>query len=273
MFIYAFYLAMRKRFPKTRIDLSDMMHYRAHNGYELHRVFDLPKDEFCINQTLKKVVEFLFFKTIIERKQDLTTLKAFTKDYAWPLIYFKGFFQSERYFKNIENEVRQTFTFRPEKANEASQRLRKQILADPNSVSLHVRRGDYLLPQFWDNIGCMCTLEYYLTAVDELRKRVANPHFYVFSDDLPWVRENIPLDHAVYVDCNSGSDSWQDMMLMSCCRHNVLGNSTFSWWGAWLNPNPEKTVVAPKKWFANSDTPYILPQEWTGVSVANPPTH
>ena len=112
MFIYAFYMQMRKRFKNTRIDLSDMVHYRVHNGYELHRIFgQLPEDEFCINQKAKKVIEFLFFKTILERKQDLTTLKAFERSRFWPLIYFKGFYQSERYFADIADEVRAAFTF------------------------------------------------------------------------------------------------------------------------------------------------------------------
>lgn len=91
MFIYAFYLRMKKYYPKVRIDLSDMMHYKVHYGYEMHRVFNLPHTEFCINQPLKKVIEFLFFKKIYERKQAPNSLRAFEKKYFWPLLYFKGF--------------------------------------------------------------------------------------------------------------------------------------------------------------------------------------
>ena len=111
MFIYAFFVSMKRRFPSTRIDLSDMVHYHAHHGYELHRIFDLPHDEFCINQKVKKAVEFLFFKTILERKQDQTTLRAFWRKRLWPLIYFKGFYQSERYFADCADTVRRLFTF------------------------------------------------------------------------------------------------------------------------------------------------------------------
>ena len=117
MFIYAFYLQMRKRFPKTRIDLSDMMHYNAHNGYELNRVFGINDNEFCISKPLKKILEFLFFKVILERKQNLETMEAFTKNYAYPLLYFKGFYQSERFFKEVEDEVRQAFSFNITQAN------------------------------------------------------------------------------------------------------------------------------------------------------------
>ena len=102
MFIYAFYLRMKKYYPKVRIDLSDMMHYKVHYGYEMHRVFNLPHTEFCINQPLKKVIEFLFFKKIYERKQAPNSLRAFEKKYFWPLLYFKGFYQSERFFEAID---------------------------------------------------------------------------------------------------------------------------------------------------------------------------
>lgn len=97
MFIYAFYMRMKKHYSNTRIDLSDMVHYKAHNGYEMHRVFNLPPIEFRINQPLKKVIEFLFFKKIYERKQVPSSLVPYDKKYFWPLLYFKGFYQSERF--------------------------------------------------------------------------------------------------------------------------------------------------------------------------------
>lgn len=96
-FIYAFYMRMKKHYSNTRIDLSDMVHYKAHNGYEMHRVFNLPPIEFRINQPLKKVIEFLFFKKIYERKQIPSSLVPYDKKYFWPLLYFKGFYQSERF--------------------------------------------------------------------------------------------------------------------------------------------------------------------------------
>lgn len=120
MFIYAFYLRMKKRYPKVRIDLSDMVHYHVHHGYEMHRVFNLPHTEFCINQPLKKVIEFLFFKKIYERKQDPNSLRAFEKKYLWPLLYFKGFYQSERFFADVKDEVRKAFTFDSSKVNARS---------------------------------------------------------------------------------------------------------------------------------------------------------
>jgi hypothetical protein len=265
MFIYAFYLQMRKRFPGTRIDLSDMRHYHAHNGYELDRVFGISDREFCIAKPLKKVLEFLFFKVILERKQNLETMEAFTKSYAYPFLYFKGFYQSERFFKDVESEVRQAFAFDLNKANAESQTLTRQIQENPHAVSLHVRRGDYMEPKFYKRYGTVCSQAYFQRAVEMMLAQVPQAHFYIFSDDVEWVQQNLRLPRATVVSCNRGADSWQDMMLMSLCRHNIICNSTFSWWGAWLNANPEKRVIAPSRWLADVDMPYIIPETWIKV--------
>ena len=104
MFIYAFYLQMKKRFSDVYIDLSDMVHYRIHHGYEMNRVFNLPHIEKCYPQKLKKVIEFLFFKTILERKLK-DPVSAYKKSSIWPLVYYKGFYQTEKYFKDIDDDI------------------------------------------------------------------------------------------------------------------------------------------------------------------------
>ncbi|MCD8318022.1 MAG: alpha-1,2-fucosyltransferase [Paraprevotella sp.] len=261
MFIYAMYLKMKTEFPNVRIDLSDMVHYHVHQGYEMNRVFDLPRTEFCINRTLKKVMEFLFFKTILERKQS-GSLLPYTKRYVWPWIYFKGFYQSERYFAEVADDVRKTFVFDVRKAGARTIRVMDEMRADPAAVSLHVRRGDYVSEKHWKSLGCICQRAYYLNAMSALEKRVSHPHYYVFSEDLDWVKDNLPLADADFVDWNRGEDSWQDMMLMSHCRHHIICNSTFSWWGAWLNPSPDKIVVAPAKWARDRDSRTIAPEDW-----------
>lgn len=266
MFIYAFYLQMKKRFPDVRIDLSDMVHYKVHHGYEMNRVFNLPKTEFCINQPLKKVLEFLFFKTILERKQN-NSLDVYSQKFYWPLVYFKGFYQSERYFDGIKDEVRKTFTFNMEIVNAKSMEMMKRINSDDNAVSLHIRRGDYLQPKHWKSIGCICQLPYYENAISEMNRIIKAPSYYVFSDDMAWVKANIPLENATFVDWNKGEDSWQDMMLMSRCRHHIICNSTFSWWSAWLNPREDKIVMAPERWFSHSETPFIYPKEWIRIPI------
>lgn len=267
MFVYAFYLRMKKAFPEVRIDLSDMMHYHAHYGYEMHHVFALPPTEFCINQPLKKVIEFLFFKKVYERYLPKDGQPVWQRSWRWPLIYFKGFWQNERYFADIEDEVRHTFTFDAAQANDRTLRTAAEMDKDEHAVSLHVRRGDYMLPKFYASAGSVCGLPYYNNAVAEMLRRDPEAHFYVFSDDIEWVKANLPLQHADYVDWNTGEDSWQDMMLMSHCRHNIICNSTFSWWGAWLNGHKNKVVIAPNHWSAGDTNPEILPAEWVKVST------
>lgn len=258
---------MKKRHTNTRIDLSDMMHYNVHHGYEMHHVFNLPKTEFCINQPLKKVIEFLFFKKIYERKQDSSNLLPFDKKYFWPLLYFKGFYQSERFFADMENDIRKAFTFNSGLFNEKTQTMLKQIEHNEHAVSLHVRRGDYLEPKHWKTTGSVCQLPYYINAIAEMNRRIEQPFYYVFSDDIAWVKENLPLPQAVFIDWNKGVESWQDMMLMSHCRHHIICNSTFSWWGAWLNPKENKTVIMPERWFQHCETPNIYPAGWIKVPI------
>ena len=203
---------------------------------------------------------------VLERKQH-GSMRPYTRSYLWPLIYFKGFYQSEKYFADIKDEVRQAFTFDLKQANGQSLRMREQIDKDEHAVSLHVRRGDYLQPKHWEAIGCICQLSYYRNALEEMGKRVERPRYYVFSDDLAWVKENLDLPDAVYIDWNKGEDSWQDMMLMSRCRHHIICNSTFSWWGAWLNPRNGKIVIAPERWTRDADSREIVPAEWLRVSI------
>ena len=194
-------------------------------------------------------------------------MKVYTEKQSWPLIYFKGFYQSERYFEDIKDEIRKSFTFNLSIANSRTLEIVKQISADEHAISLHIRRGDYLQPKHWDSIGCICQLPYYLNAIQEMQHRVKNISWYVFSDDIAWVKENIPLSNASYIDWNKGKDSWQDMMLMSHCKHHIICNSTFSWWGAWLNPKKEKIVLVPEKWFNHQETPYIYPTEWIKIAI------
>lgn len=268
MFIYAFALHLSKIHPNTRIDLSDMVHYHVHNGYELPRVFGLADRTVRMPQWVKKTLEFLFFNTILERKQRHDTLRPFERHRLWPFIYYKGFYQSERYFKDVEEEVRKAFAFRPSQASERTRGMLAQIEADRRAVSLHVRRGDYLKPRHWEDLGSVCQRPYYENALREMNRLRSDARFYVFSDDPKWVQENLQLPaDTVFVDWNHGLDSWQDMMLMSRCRAHIICNSTFSWWGAWLNPRADKTVIAPARWFRHSKAPGILPESWVKVPI------
>ena len=266
MFIYVLYLRMRSRFPHTYIDLSDMQHYRVHRGYELHRVFpQAVADEVTLPQWLKKVLEFLFFRTILER-HERGSLRHYDGTVHWPLVYYKGFYQHLMYFRGHEEEIRRALTFDLRLASERSRQLAHQMDDEAQSVSLHVRRGDYLKAKHFHTVGCVCQLPYYQRAIATIECRFVSPHYYVFTDDMPWVKENLPLAGQVtYVDWNTGDDSWQDMMLMSHCRHHIIPNSTFSWWGAWLG-RPDGIVLCPDRWYADDNGRIPLyPEGWVRI--------
>ena len=137
-----------------------------------------------------------------------------------------------------------------------------------NSISLHIRRGDYVIKKRYQEVYAECTLDYYKRGVEEITKRYENPTLFIFSDDPDWVKANLKLDYeSVYVDINSGEKSYADMRLMSSCNHNVIANSSFSWWGAWLNNNPEKIVIAPEKWFKDDSINQkdVIPESWIRI--------
>jgi hypothetical protein len=135
-----------------------------------------------------------------------------------------------------------------------------------------VRRGDYLKPRVRAAFGDICTAEYYREAVAYIRQKTADPVFFIFSDDIQWVKDNLPLPGAVYVTGNTGLTGFRDMQLMSCCKHHIIANSTFSWWGAWLNQTPGKIVVAPAKWGHGQFKNYsrkLLPPSWHRIELIN----
>ena len=167
---------------------------------------------------------------------------------------FNGYWQSEKYFSPIADIIRRDFMF-----PEPSQRNRE--LADEmsmcTSVSVHVRRGDYL-GQY-----PLLTEGYYAPAMSYFTENFDNVHFYVFSNDILWCRDHLKAEIITFVDWNTGLDSPADMWLMTQCKHNIIANSTFSWWGAWLNQNKGKQVVAPKTWDFNfNKNPDIYCPEW-----------
>lgn len=173
--------------------------------------------------------------------------------------YLHGYWQSEKYFGRHADQIREDFTFAPPHGRNAD--LAAEI-GETLSVSLHVRRGDYL------SVGAhgVCDQAYYDAALALLMPRIGpEPVIYVFSDDPDWARDNLVLPgRRVVVDHNGAEADYEDMRLMSLCQHNIIANSSFSWWGAWLNTHPERVVVAPEAWFADPklSNPDLIPEGW-----------
>lgn len=175
---------------------------------------------------------------------------------------FCGLWQTELYFNFCEKDVRRNFVFTPFQDDQNIQLAEK--MKNENSVAIHIRKGaDYLKRNIWDGT---CSVEYYNQAINYLKEHVSNPVFYLFTDNPKWVEENLKDIDYKLVDWNpvSGKQSYRDMQLMSYAKHNIIANSTYSWWGAWFNNNPQKIVVAPKIWFNPKieKAPYIIPERW-----------
>jgi hypothetical protein len=258
-----------------RLDVSDFLGYGLHQGFELQRVFNCPVPTATTSdvQTIlgwqaSPIMRRLLAKHALSmfRRRGFVVEPSFN---YWQGIkdipadsYLAGYWQSERYFRDVAQTIRADFTFKslPSPRNVE---LAEQI-QQGNTVSLHVRRGDYVKNPKTTATHGLCSLEYYQSAIQYVIDRVERPSFYIFSDDPAWVRENMKIEHPfVYVDHNHGAESYNDMRLMSMCKHHIIANSSFSWWGAWLNPNPDKIVVAPRKWFANNnDVSDLFPSGW-----------
>lgn len=169
--------------------------------------------------------------------------------------FLEGYFQVARYYEPIRDELLGCFAIRDIPAHIRS---RGDELSSCDSVSLHVRRGDYLKLR---NVFQLCDAAYYECAARHVSERVQNPHYFVFSDDITWCRENLNLPAIEFVETAEPNRPELDMYLMSCCRHNIIANSSFSWWGAWLNRHRDRIVVAPKRWFVGRQTD-IVPEIW-----------
>ncbi len=239
MFEYAFLLALRAKGHKVTIDISFYDYLQMHNGYELERVFGI------YEKTIRKGGLHLFFLRVLDRIKPrlfyTEDILRFNKEVLdTPKRYIRGCWQNELYFKDIEPKIRKVFNFQSiDKKNEEL----ANKMNGANSVSLHVRRGDYA------SFGMQIVgAEFYKQAISIMNSKVNSPVYYVFSDDndeAKKIMDNMNVKYCI-INHNEGDDSYKDMFLMSQCKHNIIANSSFSWWGAWLNNNPEKIVIAPK---------------------------
>lgn len=174
-----------------------------------------------------------------------------------PYLYLEWFWQSEKYFIWISKIIRNNFTLKNPLQDQQNLDMIKKMKWT-NSISIHVRRNDYVSIDFQ-----LCDMEYYTKAINYIKKKVKNPTFFVFSDDLKRCKGNFKnYNFENFIDWNTWKDSYKDMILMSECKHNIIANSTFSRRWAWLNNNPNKIVIAPKKWHKNLDYKDTIPSSW-----------
>lgn len=262
------YTLAKKNNVKLSLDLRRFSRRKDHNGFELQNVFDIyskvkfldnPLDFYLIN-----------FKEILH-KIDFTYKKFNEPHYHYTKMIsnvskhskLNGYWQSELYFQNYADEIKKIFSF-SKQLNEKNSLIANEIKQN-QSISIHIRRGDYLLP---NNSNHNTDLrKYYLKAIEKTSKFYNSPKYFIFTDDPSWVSRNFTLDYLFkIVNINHQTQSFFDMYLMSLCKSNIIANSSFSWWGAWLNNN-DKNIFAPKNWFNDKsiNTDDLIPTSWTVI--------
>ena len=178
--------------------------------------------------------------------------------------YFDGYWQTEKYFIQFESEIRKDFKMQIEPNEYYSEML--QAAGNTESVSVHFRRGDFANNPETNQFHGLCDLAYYKNAMEYIKKKLGHVTFFMISDDIEWVKNEFKDEsNIIYIDNFKGKD-YEDMRLMSNCKHNIIANSSFSWWGAWLNENTSKIVVSPSRWFNNEEkqlqTKDLIPESW-----------
>lgn len=277
MFQYAFGRALSLSMgTELSVGIDRQYKYSLHNGYELNRIFNMlsgKASELDYRSVLgwrgnKKIRQGLVRRRFawIRGSHIVVEPHYHYWEGAFDLpkdCYVVGYWQSEKYFHDYQDVIRKDFTFYLPLS--AQNREIKEQIDSCDAISLHIRRGDYINNQKTFNTHGVCSIDYYVKAIDFIANQCVNPKLFIFSDDMAWVKDNLKLEiPCQFLEHNSGAESYNDMRLMSVCKHHIIANSSFSWWGAWLNSSEEKLVVAPERWFNVSqfDTRDLIPEDW-----------
>ena len=281
---YAFYLEKKKNSKSTRY-LFSKKPKNIHNGFELEKVFGIKYYDSLINKFLYLIYitldykKFVFISKPFIRFLNLIGIKIvdenddynFNPDYLKPsggIKFYVGGWHSEKYFSDIKDEVQKVFQFNPDKVDPVNLEVVSQI-KNTASVSVHIRRGDFLDANNYKKFGAVCSLEYFLSAIEKTRSLVENPRFFFFTNDNSWVTENFQSPDFTIININFSDNSWKDMFLISNCEHHLCSNGSFSWWSAWLNKNENKIVIVPKHFMVNRYFKDIYPDGWIELEASN----
>jgi hypothetical protein len=256
-----------------KLDISGFAGYGLHQGFQLQQafrgVFNVAAEsevQAILGWQSASLVRKIMTRPVMAplRKRGWMVEPHFQHwtglDNAPTDCYVQGYWQSEKYFEAHAPTLRADLAFKAPLSGENSTLAAR--MGKVNSVSLHVRRGDYASNPTTAAMHGQCSLDYYHAAVQYVNSQVNDPVFYIFSDDMAWVREHLKIPApSCYVDHNDRA--FDDLQLMAQCKHHVIANSSFSWWGAWLNARPNKLVVAPRQWFATPRATHdLLPASW-----------
>jgi hypothetical protein len=268
-------LAMKRRMS-LRLDVTAFETYKLHEyslwhlnikaGLASRREIARFTDPSRFDRLLQKSLQF-----VPRLRRAVLTEKAYFEYDASILqagggAYLDGYWQNERYFKDIESVLRtelEVATAPDPLSAEVAEHIK-----DVCAVSVHVRRGDYAASAAAKALHGLCDLDYYAAAILRIRADVTAPHFFVFSDDPVWTRANLRFEDPVtFVTHNRADRNYEDLRLMTLCQHHIIANSSFSWWGAWLGRNPGRRVIAPRRWLAadDVDTSGVIPERWSAI--------
>lgn len=270
MFQYALYRALELQGVRVKADIHSFE--RANDGrhYELEQVFGIqPKKAGKLACGLLKVFsKITLWLTGKPYKEPYAEFGTFNPAYLKRRhAYLNGYWQTECYFSEAAMQIRNDFQF--DIPEDAANRHWLNQIENTESVSMHIRRTDFVQQYNWG-----IDPSYYHQAIGLMRSKISQPQFFIFSDDMPWAREHFQGADFHFVEGNSGAQSFRDMQLMQACKHQIIANSTFSWWGAWLNRNPNKIIIAPDCWQPEiQGTRNIVPESWiqlpTGMLKSN----
>lgn len=286
MFQYAFFFSLKEKGFEAKIDISDFSNYTLHQGFELQKVFRIDFDsDLCQKNKLvivkdndkyfkwRKIAGRLLFSDPNKFINPTHYIqpnysKYYLEVFNFKNVYLDGYWQSEKYFNSTKENIFQIFKWvKPSKKNlEIANKMESE-----NSIALHIRRFDtpknikelkfrITLQLMWR----VCSKKYYLESIEYFTNIINNPKFYIFTDNIEWVKKNISIrSNFEIVDWNRNENSHWDMYLMTKCKHNIISMSSFSWWGAWLNRNPNKIVIAPRKWALRFTKDIdLVPKKW-----------
>lgn len=272
LFCYAFAKALEQKGYDVKIDTS-VFQFNKIDKYECDK-YDIDL-KISSQEDNKKVFNNSVIAKVLKRVGIDISKKIYEKNQLFDEAllncrdnsYVEGFFQCENYFKNIREILLQQIRInRP--LSEYTQDIKKQIISSRNSCSIHVRRGD-MANNINIKIHGVCSLEYYKAAISFLETKLGKMNYFIFSDDIAWCKNNLKIKNATFVHSTENRIAHEDIFLMSLCEHNIIANSTFSWWGAWLNSNTHKICLAPKKWYESIELQLnakdIIPKEWVRI--------
>lgn len=239
------------KFPNVKMDLLSKSEFDEVYKKYRKRSFVVK----CLNKLLPPT-DFYY----IEKFEGMFHKSIFHKDNK----IIDGYFQNEKYFIQNKAMIREELSF-PKVSSKVLARISEDLEKENNSVSIHIRRGDYL--ELDDLYGGICTLDYYQKAIEYIEKKIETPKYYIVSDDIDWVKENLKIENATYINREIFDyyEDWYDMYIMRRCHHNIIANSSFSWWGAWLNEHEDKIVIRPEKWNRKSKMKGLSGESWIEI--------